>query len=78
MPYVVLETRWDEGDEIIAGWSGEVLGRFETQDSAKALALQRIAYGDTGVVVVETATRKCVYPPDFPLALVARGSGGGR
>jgi hypothetical protein len=39
-----------------------VLGSFNKVDSARALALQRMAYGDIGVVVVDQATGEQVFP----------------
>jgi hypothetical protein len=65
--YAVIDTNWDDGGEPLAGWSGHVLGRFMTLDSAKALVLQRMSFGDTAVVVIDVHTGKRVYPPDDTL-----------
>ncbi len=62
--YAVIDTNWDDGNDSIAGWSGHVLGRFNTLDSAKALVLQRLSFGDTGVVVIEVRSGDRVYPPE--------------
>jgi len=69
--YAVIDTQWDDGSEPIAGWSGHLLGRFDQFDSAKALVLQRMSLGDTGVVVIRLGSGERVYPPEkslFPYA----------
>lgn len=62
--YAVIDTNWNDGSEPVAGWAGHVLGRFNTMDSARALVLQRMAFGDTGVVVIQVHSGARVYPPD--------------
>ena len=62
--YAVIDTKWDSEDERLAGWSGHVLGRSNTFASAKALVLQRMSFGDTGIVVVGLPSGERVYPPD--------------
>jgi hypothetical protein len=61
--YVVLDTGWvDEEAVTISSWTGHTLDSFRTYDSAKALALQRIAYGDLTVMVVDRKTGERVFP----------------
>jgi hypothetical protein len=62
--YAVIDTNWDDGTDPLAGWTGHVLGRFNTLDSAKALVLQRMSFGDTGVMVVEVRSGARTYPPE--------------
>ena len=62
--YAVIDTNWDDGTDPLAGWTGHVLGRFNTLDSAKALVLQRMSFGDTGVVVIEVRSGDRKYPPE--------------
>ena len=62
MRYVVLDTNWVRTIETLPGWTGLVLGRFRTLDSARALVLQRMAYGDVGLAVVDSASGEKVYP----------------
>jgi len=62
--FAVIDTNWDDGNSPLAGWTGHVLGRFNTLDSAKALVLQRMSFGDTGVVVVDVRSSDRVYPPE--------------
>ena len=64
--YAVIDTNWDDGNEPLAGWTGHVLGRFNTLDSAKALVLQRLSFGDTGVVVIDIRSGERLYPPEEP------------
>jgi len=66
MCYVVIDTSWKQGEEKLAGWSGTVLGEYRSLDSAKALTLQRMAYGDTGIVVVDSTSGGRAYPPESP------------
>ncbi len=76
--YALIDTNWDDGGEPLAGWSGHVLGRLDTFDSAKALVLQRMSLGDTGVVVIQLRSGKRVYPPEeslFPPASSPSPSG---
>jgi hypothetical protein len=61
--YVVLDTSGDWEPTEVAGHRGTVLGRFRSEESARALALQRLAYGDRGVIVVDSAAGEVVYPP---------------
>ena len=61
---MVLDTRWDEMDEGLAGWKGSVLARFSTLDSAKALTLQRMAYGVRGIMVVDSVSGRQEFPPE--------------
>ena len=62
--YAVIDTNWDDGSEPLVGWAGHVLGRFNTLDSAKALVLQRLSFGDTGVVVIDIRSGERLYPPE--------------
>jgi hypothetical protein len=71
MRYVVIDTNWVRSSETLPCWPGSVLGRFNTLDSAKALVLQRMAYGDEGVVVVDSASGRQAYPIESPLARLA-------
>ena len=68
MRYVVIGPSWGDMGDTLAGWSGTVLARFMSLDRAKALTLQRMAYGDTGIVVVDSASGRQTYPPESPLA----------
>lgn len=45
-------------------WNGSVLARFGTLDSAKALTLQRMAYGDRGIIVVNNVSDRQEFPPE--------------
>ena len=50
---VVLDAGWIDEDAVeIGSWTGHSLDGFRTYDSAKALALPRIAYEDVAVIVV--------------------------
>jgi hypothetical protein len=62
--YAVIDTSFDEGEAEQRGYRSRVLGTFNTEDSAKALALQRMAYGDLGVVVIDQETGERVFPSD--------------
>ena len=66
MRYVVIGPTWDDMGDTLAGWSGTVLARFTSPDSAKALTLQRLAHGDKGIVVVDSASGRQTYPPESP------------
>lgn len=72
MRYVVIDTNWNHGVEAVSGWNGTVLGRFKSLDSAKALTLQRLSYGDTGIVVVDVVSGGRAYPPDSGDSLLLR------
>ena len=62
--YVVVDT-WDEDGTVTCGCAGRVLDSFIQLDSAQALALQRMAYGNVGVVVVDQVVGEKVFPgPD--------------
>ena len=63
MRYVVLDTRGDWEVTEVAGHEGTILWRFHSEESARALAMQRLSYGDRGVIVVDTVTGAAVYPP---------------
>ena len=67
MRYVVLDTSWDGMEEGLAGWKGSVLARFNTLDSAMALTLQRMAYGDQGVIVVDSVSDRQAFPREASL-----------
>jgi hypothetical protein len=61
--YVVLDTEWVSAKAISVGrWRGEVLDSFFSLDSARALALHRMAYGDIGVVVIDQLSGEKVFP----------------
>ena len=61
--YVVLNPRWIDAEAVTVGsWKGRLLASFATLDSAKALALQRMAYGDRAVVVVDRVGEERVFP----------------
>ena len=47
---------------MTCGCAGRVLDSFLKLDSAQALALQRMAYGDVGVVVVDQVNGEKVFP----------------
>ena len=64
MRYVVIGPSWDAMGDTLAGWSGTVLARFISPDSAKAFTLQRMAHGDKGIVVVDSASGRRTYPPE--------------
>ena len=70
--YVVLDTAWLDDEAVtLGGEHGKVLGRFMSSDSARALALQRMAYGDRGVVVVDRVDGERIFPRpglDVPIA----------
>jgi hypothetical protein len=62
--YVVVDT-WEEDGTVTCGCAGQVLDSFFSLDSAQALALQRMAYGSVGVVVVDQVNGEKVFPlPD--------------
>jgi hypothetical protein len=63
MRYLVLDTAEDGEVEGLPGQRGLVLDRFHTEESARALVLQRLAYGDRGVIAVDSATGEVVYEP---------------
>ena len=62
MRYVVLDTLGDWDTTEVAGRRGTVLGKFRSDESARAMVLQRLAYGDRGVVAMDARTGKVVYP----------------
>ena len=62
MSFVVLDTWRDESQELMARWTGRVLGQFLSFDRAKKMTLRRMALGDLGVVVVDTETGTRVFP----------------
>ena len=62
MRYVVIDTLGDWDTIEIAGHRGTLLGEFRSNESARALVLQRLAYGDRGVVALDAATGAVLYP----------------
>lgn len=61
--YVVLYTGWVGEEAVtIAGWTGRLRDSFASRDSAEALALRRMAYGDLSVVVVDNVKDELVFP----------------
>jgi hypothetical protein len=62
--YAVIDTDFDDNAPEQQPLQSRVLGTFHTEDSAKALALQRMAYGDLGVVVIDQETGERVFPRD--------------
>ena len=65
--YVVVDTDCaEDGAEVVPGAPrGRLVDSFRTEESAKALALQRMSYGDVGVVVFDSVSGKQVFPrPD--------------
>jgi hypothetical protein len=59
--YVVIDTDWEDDCPSPMG-RGRQVGSFRKPDSATALALQRMACGDLGVVVVDIMSGKQVFP----------------
>jgi hypothetical protein len=57
----VIDTNWEDDCPSPMG-QGRQLGGFNKRDSAKVLALQRMAYGDLGVIVVDMMTGERVFP----------------
>jgi hypothetical protein len=65
--YVVLDTTQPHQEgESAEGHQGRVLGSFASQDSAKAVALRRMAQGDLGTVVIDRVDGKRVFPRSEP------------
>ena len=62
MRYVVLDLLGDWDTTEVAGRRGTVLGRFRSNESARAMVLQRLAGGDRGVVAMDARTGRVVYP----------------
>jgi hypothetical protein len=61
--YVVLDTSWlDDHAASFGAYTGRELDSFHTFDCAKALALQRMAAGDLGVIVVDRLANDRVFP----------------
>jgi hypothetical protein len=61
--YAVLDCNWvDEEAVTLCGHTGRELDRFDTIDGARALALQQMAYGDLGVVVVDLLAQQRIFP----------------
>ena len=61
--YIVLDThRGDDGGEAPGGMRGRILGRFQSHDRAKALALHWMSSGDIGVVVIDLVQGERVFP----------------
>ena len=77
MRYLVVDTGQAGDIEGLPGMSGVVIDRFRTEESARALALQRLAYGDTGVVVVDAESGEVVYPPADDVDEADSGPGSG-
>ena len=63
MRYAVLDAAEEENATELWGHRGKLLDSFRTEDSAKALALHRMAYGSAGVVVIDGITGSQVFPP---------------
>ena len=59
--YVVIDKNWEDDCPSPMG-QGKHVGGFDTPDGAKARALQRMAHGDLGVIVVDTMTGEQVFP----------------
>ena len=62
MRYVVLDTWASRGAADVAGHRGKPIGEFNTEKIAKTMALQRLARGHRGVVVLDTETGLIVFP----------------
>jgi hypothetical protein len=60
--YVIDSTCSEYEDEVLPGYRGELLGIFNTIDSAEALAQQRTATGSARVLVVDSTQGEQVYP----------------
>jgi hypothetical protein len=83
--YLVVDTWENAGASTVGGCTGRQLDSFHSLDSAKALALQRMAYGNVGVVVVDQVGGETVFPrpetdedepePDSESRLRRAGSG---
>ena len=61
MRYVVLDTLGDRDTTEIAGRRGTVLGRFRSDEIARAMVLRRLVYGDRGVVAMDAQTGEVIY-----------------
>ena len=62
MRCVVLDPLGDWNTTEVAGRRGTVLGKFRSDESARAMVLQRLACGDRGVVALDASSGKVVYP----------------
>jgi hypothetical protein len=62
MRYVVVDLSRTGEDTQSAEYPRTVLDTFNTMESAKALVLQRMAYGDVTVVVIDAYTGRQVFP----------------
>jgi hypothetical protein len=60
--YVVLDTSWLDDAVSFGAHTGREIDRFHTLDCAQAFALQRMAVGDLGVIVVDLLTNDRVFP----------------
>ncbi len=65
--YAVIDTESDDGSEPLAGWTGIVLGHFDSFESAKGFVLHRLSLGDKGVVAIAVPSGERVYPPERSL-----------
>jgi len=65
--YAVIDTASDDGSEPLAGWTGIVLGRFDSFESAKGFVLHRLSLGDKEVVAISLPSGERVYPPERSL-----------
>jgi hypothetical protein len=65
--YAVIDTESDDGSEQLAGWTGIVLGHFDSIEGAKGLVLHRLSLGDKGVVAIALPSGERVYPPERSL-----------
>jgi hypothetical protein len=72
--YVVLDVHWVDDYAVTFGsHTGQQIDRFHTLECGRALALQRMANGDLGTIVVDSVTGECVYPPPEDQASEADG-----
>jgi hypothetical protein len=61
--YAVISVAEEADATELCGHHGKLIDRFRSEESARALALQRMAFGDVGVVVIDAATGSRVFPP---------------
>ncbi len=66
MRYVVVDVAEDVGATDLWGRRGRLLDSFRTEESARALALQRMALGDVEVVVIDGLSGTQVFPVPEP------------